>query len=372
MIGFFGSRKATSEKDFIMGGRKLNFWFTALSAHASDMSAWLFMAFPATVFLTGGPGCWIAIGLIVGMFLNWQYVARPLRIQTEQLDSYTLPTFFEWRFRDASGIVRYLTAFFTIIFFCHYLAALLHAMGVLFAPLFEINSTIGIMISVAVVVAYTLIGGYVTIATIDFFQALFLMVILLLVPVLAATYISPGEISAQAEQLGISLSIAPEWTWEWTMKTLANAATWCFGYFGMPHILTKFMGIRDVEEMKKSKYLGMSWLFLTLAGAAAVGFIGIAFFQNGLTNSHLVFVNMVQALFHPFFAGFILCGILAANLSTMDSQILCCATVVSEISIAVFMEAPFLPSKCYSPLALLLWVSPYAHWDLRFLKAPLF
>lgn len=174
MIGLFGSRKATSEKDFIMGGRKLNFWFTALSAHASDMSAWLFMAFPAAVFISGAPGVWIAIGVVVGMFLSWQFVAEKLRVQTEQLDSYTLPTFFERRFRDSSGIVRYLTAFFTIVFFSHYLAALLRAMGVtLFATLFGIDPTIGMVISVSAVVAYTLVGGYVTIAMIDFFKHFF-------------------------------------------------------------------------------------------------------------------------------------------------------------------------------------------------------
>ena len=331
MIGLFGSRRATTEKDFIMGGRKLNFWFTALSAHASDMSVWIFMAFPAAVFMKGAPGCWIAIGLLVGMFLNWQYVAGRLRTQTEQLDSYTLPTFFERRFRDSSGIVRYLTAFFTIVFFSHYLAALLRAMGVtLFANLFGIDPTVGMVISVSVVVAYTLIGGYVTIATIDFFQALFLLAVLLIVPPLALNYIAPGAIAEQAALREISLDVTPKWSWEWALTTLEMAISWCLGYFGMPHILTKFMGIRRVEDMKKSKYLGMSWMFLSLAGAAAVGIIGIAFFPSGLEDPQQVFVHMVHGLFTPFFAGFILCAILAANLSTMDSQILCCATVVSE------------------------------------------
>lgn len=324
MVGLFGSRKAATEKDFIMGGRKLNFWFTALSAHASDMSAWLFMAFPATVFVSGAPGCWIAFGLIAGMFLIWQFVAKQLRVQTEQLDSYTLPTFFERRFRDHSGLVRYLTAFFTILIFAHYLAALLRAMSLLFASVFGIDPTLGIFISVSVVVAYTLIGGYVTIAMIDFFQALFLLGVILLVPIIASTYVAPGEISLQAERLGVSFDFTP------TFTALATAISWCLGYFGMPHILTKFMGIRDAQELKKSKYLGMSWLLLTLAGSAAVGFIGLAFFSSGLSDPQLVFVNMVHILFHPFFAGFILCGIIAANLSTMDSQILCCATVISE------------------------------------------
>lgn len=330
MIGLFGSRKATSEKDFIMGGRKLNFWFTALSAHASDMSAWLFMAFPAAVFVYGGPGCWIAFGVIAGMFLNWQFIARKLRVQTEQLDSYTLPTFFERRFRDSTGMVRYLTAFFTIIFFCHYLAALLRAMGIMFAPLFDIDPVLGMVIAVSVVVAYTLVGGYVTIAMIDFFQALFLLSILMLVPFLASTHIESGEIATQADKLGVSLDLTPKWSLDWAITTLGMAISWCLGYFGMPHILTKFMGIRHVEELNKSKYLGMTWLLLTLVGSAAVGFIGLAFFKGGLDDPQFVFINMVHALFHPFFAGFVLCGILAANLSTMDSQILCCATVVSE------------------------------------------
>lgn len=330
-IGFVASRRKMSEKDFIMGGRKLNFWLTALSAHASDMSAWLFMAFPSAVFLAGVPGCWIALGLLGGMYVNWQCVAPRIRQQTEDLDSYTLATFFERRFRDNSGLIRCATAILTLIFFSHYLAALLRAMGLLLAPLFHMDYATLIVTVTVLVVIYTFMGGYVAVAWIDCFQALFLLAVVLAVPVYAYMQLSdPSDIVALAHENGKSLSLFPHASWNWVISEFSVALSWGLGYFGMPHVLTKFMGIKNVSQIYKSKYLGMTWLVFTLAGAAAVGLIGIGFFPLGLEEPEMVFVEMVKELFHPFLAGFVLCAVLAANLSTMDSQILCCATTISE------------------------------------------
>lgn len=332
-IGVIASRRprAMSETDFIMGGRGLNFWLTALSAHASDMSAWLFMAFPAAVFVGGVPACWIALGLIVGMYLSWQYVAPRLRQQTEDLNSYTLATFFERRFQDRSGVIRLATAFLTLLFFGHYLAALLRFMGVMLGPIFHVDYYILISVVMFVVVIYTFIGGYVTVAWIDLFQALFLLSVLMLVPVMAYLHLQdPSDILVLAKEKNIALELFPAASKDWIVEIVATCLSWGLGYFGMPHVLTKFMGIKDVSKMYKSKWLGMSWLVLTLAGASAVGIIGIAFFPLGLEDPLLVFVNMVTELFHPLAAGFVLCAIIGANLSTMDSQILCCATTISE------------------------------------------
>lgn len=332
-VGIIASRrsKAMSETDFIMGGRGLNFWVTALSAHASDMSAWLFMAFPAAVFVGGAPACWIALGLMIGMFLSWQFVAPRLRQQTEDLDSYTLATFFERRFRDHSGMIRLVTAILTVVFFSHYLAALVRAVGVMLGPIFHIDYLILISIVMTVVVLYTVMGGYVTVAYIDLFQALFLLAVVLFVPAFAYLQLSdPSDIVALAQDKEIALALVPSLSKDWIIEVVTTAVSWGLGYFGMPHVLTKFMGIKHVSEMYKSKYVGMTWLVFTLTGAAAVGFIGIAFFPIGLDNPELVFIQMVQQLFHPFLGGLILCGIIAATLSTMDSQILCCATTISE------------------------------------------
>lgn len=350
-IGVVSSRRKMSEADFVMGGRGLNFWLTALSAHASDMSAWLFMAFPAVIFVGGVPEVWIALGLLVGMYLNWQFVAPELRRQTENLDSYTLSTFFERRFRDRSGILRVMTALLTLFYFSHYLAALLMALGKLLAPIFEMDYYLLISIATLVMVVYTYIGGYVTVAWVDLFQATFLLFAILFVPVMAFFNLqNPSDIIALAEEKDISLHIVPGFSWDWIVKMVSTCLGWGLAYFGMPHVLTKFMGIKNPDHMWKSKYLGMTWMLLTLAGAAAVGLIGIAFFPTGLSDPQFVFIDMAHALFHPLLAGIVLCAVMAANLSTMDSQILCCATVISEDLYRKLRSKPLKSGE-------LLWVS---------------
>ncbi len=330
-IGLYFHKKQTSSTDFILGSRTLNFWLTALSAHASDMSAWLFMAFPAAVFVGGLPKSWIAWGLIIGMFINWQFIASRLRIATEKYNANTLSTFFERRFDDRSGAVRLLTAVIALFFLASYVAAGLIAMGLLFESIFGINYYIGLSVAMLVVVIYTLVGGFVTVAWTDLFQALFLMVVLLFVPIFAYFHLPDGwhSIVEAAVSQGIPLTLTQDTSLLSILETIF-LATWGLGYFGQPHIVTKFMGINNVNEMYKSKYIGMSWLVLTLIGATAIGLIGIPFFHNQLNDPQLVFVKMVSQLFHPLIAGLILCAILAANMSTMDSQILVCASIISE------------------------------------------
>lgn len=330
-IGLYFHKKQTSSTDFILGSRSLNFWLTALSAHASDMSAWLFMAFPAAVYVGGLPKTWIAWGLIIGMFINWQFIATRLRSATEKYNANTLSTFFERRFNDNSGTIRLLTAVIALFFLASYVAAGLIAMGLLFESVFGINYYLGLSVAMFVVVIYTLIGGFVTVAWTDLFQALFLMAVIIFVPLYAYFQIPNGwqAIKEAAASLSIPLTLVKD-TSLISFMELIFLGTWGLGYFGQPHIVTKFMGIKNVNDMYKSKYIGMTWLILTLLGATGVGLIGIAFFKNQLSDPQLVFVNMVPQLFHPFFAGFILCAILAANMSTMDSQILVCASIISE------------------------------------------
>lgn len=330
-LGLYFHKKQTSSTDFILGNRSLNFWLTALSAHASDMSAWLFMAFPAAVFTGGLPKTWIAWGLIIGMFINWQFIASRLRSATEKYNANTLSTFFERRFEDHSGIIRLLTASISLFFLASYVAAGLIAMGLLFESVFGINYYVGLSVAMFVVVIYTLVGGFVTVAWTDLFQALFLMTVIIFVPVYAYLQFPNGwtTVTDAAHLQGIPLFFSKDTT---SISLLESffLATWGLGYFGQPHIVTKFMGIKNVNEMHKSKYIGMTWLVLTLLGATAVGLVGIPFFKDQLSDPQLVFINMVPQLFHPFIAGFILCAILAANMSTMDSQILVCASVISE------------------------------------------
>lgn len=330
-IGFIVHKRSRTESDFVLGDRSVNYWVTALSAHASDMSAWLFMAFPAAIFMGGLAQSWIAIGLFTGMFLNWQFVATRLRIETESHDSYTLSTFFEKKFKDSSGAIRILTALMTIVFLTCYLSAGLIAIGFLFESLFGINFYVGICFATAAVALYTLFGGFVTVAWVDFFQGTFLLFVIVAVPLIALSYVDGfHSIAAMASMKNIPMTFFHDGSWTSLASALCLSFGWGLGYFGQPHIITKFMGIKSADEIYKSKYVGMTWLFIALTSSLCIGLVGIAFFSNGLVNSELVFVEMVKEMFHPFVVGFVLCAVLAANISTMDSQILVCASVLTE------------------------------------------
>lgn len=330
-LGLIFHKKQKTSSDFILGNRSLNFWLVALSAHASDMSAWLFMAFPMTLFTLGLSHVWIALGLLIGMYLNWQFVAPRLRSMTEKYNCYTLSSFFEERFNDRSGMIRIISALVMVIFLTHYLSAGLIAMGNLFESIFGMDYYIGLTIALVVVVSYTFVGGFTTVAWTDLFQGIFLLAMILLVPFMAYTKINGWtQIAAIAHTRSISLSIAPSASFESIFTIISLALGWGLGYFGMPHIITKFMGIKHVSEMNKSKWVGMSWQLIALGAATFVGVVAIGFFPEGLAKPELVFVEMVKSLFHPFVGGIILCAIIAANLSTMDSQILVCGSIISE------------------------------------------
>lgn len=331
-IGLISHHKQTSSADFIVGNRTLNFWVTALSAHASDMSSWLFMAFPAAIFIGGLSQAWIAIGLVLGMYLNWQFVAKKLRTSTEKYDSYTLSTFFEKRFKDTSGAIRLITAAVAIFFLTCYVSAGLIAMGGIFESMFGIDFYIGLTVSSLVILFYTFVGGFVTVAWTDLFQALFLLFMIILVPAVAFSKLDAGftTIWAAAEAKGISMSFIPDFSLASIVAIVFLALEWGLGYFGQPHIVTKFMGINDADNVGKSKTIGMTWQFIALTAAISVGVVGIAFFNAGLEKPEHVFIEMVKSLFHPLAAGFILCSVLAASMSTMDSQILVCGSVISE------------------------------------------
>lgn len=331
-IGLISHHKQTSSADFIVGSRSLNFWVTALSAHASDMSSWLFMAFPAAIFLGGLSQAWIAFGLILGMLLNWQFVAKKLRTSTEKHDSYTLSTFFEKRFKDNTGILRVLTAMVALFFLTCYISAGLIAMGGIFESMFGINFYVGLTIASVVILIYTFMGGFITVAWTDLFQALFLLCMIILVPIVAYSKLDNGfaSILTTAEAKNISLHFIPDLSFDSLLGIIFLVLAWGLGYFGQPHIVTKFMGINDAENMNKSKYLGMTWQLTALTAAAAVGLVAIAYFDQVLVNPERVFIEMVKTLFHPLAAGFILCGLMAASMSTIDSQILVCGSVCSE------------------------------------------
>ncbi|MCB1080687.1 MAG: sodium/proline symporter, partial [Chlamydiia bacterium] len=323
VVGIFSYRKQTSSSEFLIGNRSLGYWLTALAAHASDMSNWLFMGYPAIIFLGGMYNVWVAIGLTLCMLLNWQWIAPKIRVLTEQTGTLTLSGFFEHRLQDHSGRIRLFSAAICFLFYTIYIAAGLIGLGLLAESLFGMPYSLGILLGIAIVVTYVLIGGFVTLAWLDLFQGLFLLAVILIVPIILLPKVGgfSGIQSAMALK-NLSFSLIPSFKGLTLLQILSLALGWGLGYFGQPHIITKFMGIRDVSKISKSKWVGMTWMILSLSAATFVGFVGLGFFTQGIGNPEMIFIEMVKESFHPFLIGFILCAIIAAIINVMSSQML--------------------------------------------------
>ncbi len=330
LIAFFSRKRQATAQDFILGGRGLNYYVTAMAAHASDMSAWLFMAYPAVIITSGIFNAWTAVGLIVCMYLNWHYVAPRIRKATEKHNSLTLSAYFESHFQDRKGIIRLLSALMAFFFFTIYISAGLMGLGLLFGDIFDISYLWGITIGIIIVVIYPLIGGYVTLAWTDFFQGLFLLFMIAIVPIHLLLKAEPGHAVFETLQLkSVLKGLFPDLSLSTIVGIFFIATGWGLGYFGQPHIVTKFMGIKKVEEMNKSKRVGIGWMIIVLFAATVIGLIGSAYFVEG-KNPNLTFIDMVNSLYSPFFAAFILCAILAAAISVMGSQVLVLTSHVTE------------------------------------------
>lgn len=328
---FITYKKQNTETDFVIGGRGLNFYLTALSAHASDMSGWLFIAYPAMIFTQGVFGAWAAIGLTLFMYLNWQFIAPRIRTTTEQFNSLTLNAYFENRFVDKTGIIRLISAIMTLAFYTIYISSGLNALGLLGESLFNLDYSLGITLGLGLVAIYVFVGGYTTIAWIDLFQGFFLLGVIIFIPVyLLFDFGGFAPIMDTIKQSDLSFSLFPDFSLDTIMKVLIITLGWGLGYLGQPHILTKFMGIKRVEEIPKAKYLGMSWQILALGSATVIGLIGIhMFFQSGLDPESLI-ISIVNKTLTPFFTGLVLCAILAATTNVMAAQILVVASSLSE------------------------------------------
>lgn len=330
-IVFLSYKKQRSGADFILGNRTANFWLTALSAQASDMGSWLFLGYPALIFGGGVFAAWAAIGLIIGMFFNWHFIAPRLRSVTGKFGNLTLSAYFESRFKDMSGSLRIISALMSILFFTVYISSGLITMGLLFKSLFGLQYNLGVFLGLIIVVTYVLMGGYRTVAWIDLFQGFFLLGVLLCIPVYLLHEMEGLSILIdQLKARNIAVSLLPDLKLETFWKILMTSVGWGLGYFGQPHILTKFMGIRHTSEMWKAKYLGIGWLIITLTTATFIGLIGIILFQTGLVDPQQIVLNIVQQTFAPVFVGLTMCAILAATINVMAAHILIVASNMSE------------------------------------------
>jgi sodium/proline symporter len=331
LIGWIVSRQQKNSTDFMIGSRSVNYWVTAIATHATDMSAWLFMAFPGKVYSYGIFQCWAPIGLITCMFLTWHFVAEKLRRATEKFQASTLSSYLEKRFNDVSGSLRIVSALFALFFFTLYISAGIVALGRALSATFGFSYFVSIMLGTLTVALYTILGGFIAIAWNDFLQGMFVLFIITLFPMYALYSIGGfGTITQAAMVKNISLALFPDFSLPTIGAALVLAFSWGLGYVGQPHILVNFMGIDDPNNIRKAKYVGISWQLVTLSAATLIGLIGIPFFHTTLANNELVFISMVKALFTPLVAGLMLCAILAAAISTMDSQILVSASMLTQ------------------------------------------
>lgn len=325
-ISFAFYKQSQNAEEFMLGNRSLNYVATAIAAHSSDMSIWLFMGLPGIIYTQGMQIAWVPIGLVLGMFCSWTFVATGLRKATEQYNALTLSSYLEYRFNDTSGKLRILSSILCLLFFVFYVSSGLVGMGVMFENVFNIDYHLGILVALLVTVTYTFLGGFVGVAWCDLFQGLFLVMMIVLVPSLALKKLpSIQAISTAAQLKNISLTLLPK-TLSGIISSFLLALSWGLGYFGQPHILVNFMGIKSPKEVSKARNIGITWQIFTLGASLAIGIIAIAYFAQTLPEPELVFVTMVRSLFSPFIAGFVLCAIVAAGLTTIDTQILVSAS----------------------------------------------
>lgn len=326
-IGVYFYKKTSSLEDYLIGGRAMGSWVTALSAQASDMSGWLLMGLPGAVYLGGTSQAWIAIGLFIGTVLNWKYVAARLRVYTEKTDSMTLPSFFEKRFGDSTGLLRIISAAIILLFFTIYSASGLVASGKLFESLFNIEYRLAVIFGGLAIVSYTFLGGFMAVSWTDFFQGILMFFAITIVPTIAYGEIGGmGSIIEMTAENGVSLSLMPE---GFTFAAVISAAAWGLGYFGQPHILARFMGIDTIKKVASARKIAVVWVAISLTAAVFVGIIAVPMFPN-IADSEKVFIEMIAEIFNPWLGGILLAAILSAIMSTIDSQLLVSSSTLTE------------------------------------------
>lgn len=316
----------------MIGGRGLGAAVTALSAGASDMSGWLLMGLPGAMFSQGLSASWIAIGLTIGAYLNWLYIAPRLRIYTETANnSMTIPAYLENRFGDQSSMLRLTSGLVIIVFFTFYVSSGMVSGGVLFESTFNLHYQAGLWIVAAVVIGYTLFGGFLAVSWTDFVQGLIMVVALILVPTVTIMEVG-GFGPAFTEIKGINPKLFDIFKGT-SLVGIISLMAWGLGYFGQPHIIVRFMAISSVKQIKKARRIGMGWMIFSVGGAMFTGFIGISFYSKqglNLADPETIFIKLSEILFHPLITGFLLAALLAAVMSTISSQLLVTASSLTE------------------------------------------
>ncbi len=339
-IGVYAWRKTSGDSEgYLLAGRNLSPSVTALSAGASDMSGWLLLGLPGALYASGLVEAWIAAGLFVGALVNWIVVAPRLRRQTEELgDALTIPEFLGNRFPDKAVALRLTSAIIVVLFFTVYTAAGMVGGGKLFATAFGGDYMTGVWITTVVVLAYTMIGGFLAVSLTDFVQGCIMFLALVLMPLVimfGPGGSAGGSIAAVPQEGFLSL------THGLTAVGWLSAVTWGLGYFGQPHIIVRFMAIRSVEEVPTARNIGMVWMGVCLLGAIGIGLAGRAYVnRNGLVldDPETIFILLANLLFHPLVTGFLYAALLAAIMSTISSQLLVSSSSLTEDFYRLFLR----------------------------------
>lgn len=327
-VYFFIKSRGSGEKEYFLGGRKMGPWVFALSAGASDMSAWVLMGLPASIYAAGIGKSWIAIGLAIGYALSWIFEAPRLRrFSIAANDSITLPQYLTNRFKSSSKVLQILCAVIFLLAYTIYAASSVKACGTLFNTVIGIDAKIAMYIAAAIIIGYTFMGGFNAVCWTDFFQGLLMLGALLIAPIFALGMINsaPGHMTAEqiSEKIPGYWNMFPDW------KSVVSGLGWGLGYFGMPHIIIRFMSVRSDKDLKKSAKIGITWNILIILFSVAAGCIGHLFLGE-VSDSSTVFIQMVRRIFPALISGILLSAILAASMSTADSQLLCASSAFAS------------------------------------------
>lgn len=344
LIGLIAYLRTKNFDDYILGGRSLGSVVTALSAGASDMSGWLLMGLPGAIFISGISESWIAIGLTIGAYLNWKLVAGRLRVHTEaNNNALTLPDYFTHRFEDSSKLLRIISAIVILVFFTIYCASGIVAGARLFESTFGMTYANALWAGAAATIIYTFIGGFLAVSWTDTVQASLMIFALILTPVIVI--LAVGGIDTSMMVINAK---NPEYTDMFkgmNLVAILSLLGWGLGYFGQPHILARFMAADSHRTIRSAHRISMTWMILCLAGTIAVGFFGIAYFNNNpaqagnvTENGERVFIELAKILFNPWVAGVLLSAILAAVMSTLSCQLLVCSSAITEDLYKAFLR----------------------------------
>ncbi len=333
-VYFFMKSKTGGEKTYFLGGRQMGPWVSALSAGASDMSAWVLMGLPASIYAAGIGKAWIAIGLAIGYAVSWIIEAPRLRrFSIIADDSITIPQYLTNRFKSSSKVLQIICAVIFIFAYTIYAASSMKACGTLFNTVLGINASTAMYIAAAIIVAYTFLGGFSAVCWTDFFQGLLMLAALLVAPIFALGLVNAGKGAETAAQLP-----AGYWSLMTNWKDIISGLGWGLGYFGMPHIIVRFMAVRSDHELRKSAKIGIVWNILIIAFSVAAGCIGHLLLGE-ISDSSTVFIQMVRLIFPGVISGILLSAILAASMSTADSQLLASASAfASDVYKPVFRK----------------------------------